>query len=683
MFGTGLGRLAAHPALAATKRRAKGLLLAASERALGPQQLRGEIDSGAAYSLTIPGLAGPYLLTRGPVSVGGWALDLRGGRPLPVRGRVGRVAMAAETIERADIQAAFAGMADLPVRCGLSLEGTARQGPSLLQVEAEREPGDWRTLFRGLVLCLDSDLGRFERGGLWRYREWRLREAEVAAADAEGQRGYAAMVGGRPSITAIVLGERNADATHASLAAQTFPACETLTVPGGAADLDAALRAAQGDYTLPLAAGDRLTPDALYTLAAACRAEPGLDLVYADEEGDGDGDDPVPFFKPGWSPDTLESVPYLGSPTLYRTAALRGLEAPAGLYDLALRFTEAPRTVKHLGRVLCRRPTTPTAPGETGPDMAALAGRLARTGRTGEIRPIAPGLRCYISDIRPAEPGPLVSVVIPTAGRELTVGGRRLDLVLDCVRGIRDRSTYRNVEIVVVYNPDIAPAKLEALAALGCRTVLYREPAFNVAAKLNLGAAAATGEMLLLLNDDVDIISPDWIERLLAQATKPHVGAVGAKLLYPDGTVQHAGVVALHGNPNHVRRGYPDGDRGYVFAAAAARNYGAVTGAVMMTRADLYSRVGGYSEEFPIHFNDVDYCYKLRRLGLHIVLEPAARLFHFESASRKPSIHPEELALFQERWPEDLIDDPFYPNGVFATAPPHAEIFLHAGTGVR
>lgn len=683
MFGTGLGRLAAHPALAGATRRGKALLLAANDRLLGPQQLQGRIDGDAWRSLTIAGLVGPFLLTRGPVAVGGWALDLAAGRPLAVRGRLGRRAMASHQVERADVRAAFAASAELPLRCGLALEGAARPGASLLRIEAERRPGEWREVYRCLVLCLDSDLGRFDRGGLWRYRDWRRREAEVAAADREGQSGYAAMVGGRPSVSAIILGRGGeAAATAASLSAQSYPACEVVLTPGDRPDLAAALRLARGDYVLPLAAGDRLTPDALYTLAAACRADPGLDLCYADEEGGADGEEPSPVFKPAWSPDTLESFHYLGVPALYRREAASGIAA-ADLFDLALRFTEGPCRVAHVGRVLCRRSALPTSAGDVAAGAEALRGRLARTGRSGTVAPVAPGLRCFRADIRLPEPGPLVSVVIPTAGRELSVGGRRLDLVLDCVRGIRERSTYRAVEIVVVNNPDMPPGKLDALAALGCRTVLYEAPAFNVAAKLNLGAAAATGGMLLLLNDDVEIISPDWIERLLAQALKPHVGAVGAKLLYPDGTVQHAGVVALHGNPNHVRRGYPDGDRGYCFSAAAARNYGAVTGAVMMTRADVFRSVGGYSEEFPVHFNDVDYCFKVRRLGLHVVFEPAARLFHFESASRKPSIHPEELQLFRSRWPQELIDDPFYPNGAFATAPPNHEIHLQAGTHVR
>lgn len=688
--GTGLRRLIEHPSLKPLRSRIKQALISFSETALGRQRLQGRIGRDGIYNLAIPGFAGPYLLTRGRVVVAGWALDLARGTALPFRARIGGRLYPAEPVERADIVADFAPIAALPLRCGGIVDTRLRPGPYLLRVEVETEPGRWRTVFRSFALALDTDFGTFDPGDISRYPEWREREARVAAADARDQRAYAAMVGHRPSVTAIVEGGDGEarDRTLASLEAQTFPGWTAILVgpdatPGhhaAAASFADALLRADGDYVLPLQAGDRLMPDALYHLAAAAHADPGTDLLYADEEAVTAGSEPLPFFKPAWSPDTLESFDYLGAPALFRTALARGLAAETP-YDLALRFTEGDRRVRHVQKILCARARAARGLDEAA-DARALEGRLDRTGRTGRVSPLLAGQGLYRTDVRPPVPDPLVTIVIPTAGRDLDVRGERRDLLIGCIRDIRERSTYRNVEIVAVVNPDLPAGKAGMLAELGCRTRLYEDPVFNVARKLNLGAELATGAYLLLLNDDVEVIAPDWIERLLAQAAKPHVGAVGGKLLYADGTVQHAGVVTLHGNPNHVRRGFPDADLGYRFSSVAARNYGAVTGAVMMTRTDLFRQVGGYSEAFPVHFNDVDFCFKLRRLGLHVVYEPACRLYHFESASRRPAIHPDELALFQERWAAETVDDPFYANHAFGTAPPNFEIFMRARTHV-
>ena len=682
-MGTGLVALLRRLPLSAPRRLAKSFLRETGLRLAGRQEVLGRMDEGdIRYSLQIPGLSGPYLLTRSAISIGGWVIDTRTGAVPQVRARLRGETVLAERLERADLRAALSDLAALPLDCGFGLDLTARPGAGILTLEAELSEERWETVFRCVVLCWDRKLPRFVEGDIWRYRDWARRE-DALSADSEGeQREYARVLAGRPSVSVVVLpGKGDRGATCASILAQTHPAHETILVDPAAetATLAAALRAARGDYVLPLLAGDRLRPEALLVLAGYLAADPSLDLVYADEDADGEGREPIPYFKPDWSPDTLEAFDYLGAPVLYRTSEARLTEAD-GPYDLALRFTETKRAIRHVPRILCRRAAAPTAPAETQDDAMALCGRLSRTGRSGRVSPIAPGLRCFRIDAGPEANPPLVSVVIPTAGRDLVLGGRPRDLVLDCVRGILERSSYARIEIVAVAGPDLPEGKRAALERLGCRIVDYAEPALNIAAKINLGAAAARGEMLLLLNDDTEVIAEDWIERLLAHALKPHVGAVGAKLLYPDGTLQHAGVVTLRGNPNHVRRGYPGRDRGYVFSTAATRNYAAVTGACMMTPAIRFREVGGYREDMPVHFNDVDYCFELRRRGFHIVMEPRAVLTHFESASRSHGVAPGELALFQRRWAADLADDPFYPNLPFATVPPCFEVFVRAET---
>jgi len=168
----------------------------------------------------------------------------------------------------------------------------------------------------------------------------------------------------------------------------------------------------------------------------------------------------------------------------------------------------------------------------------------------------------------------------------------------------------------------------------------------------------------------IEILSPFWIERMVEHFEKPHVGVVGAKLLYPDGRTQHVGVVHNYGNPDHVRRLAPRDEAGYFFSTCGVRNYMAVTGAVMMTPSNVYREVGGYSEELAVSFNDVDYCLKVQEKGLWIVYAPKVELIHMESLSRVPSADMRELAWYQKRWAPQLVSDPYYNERFFTVARP-------------
>jgi GT2 family glycosyltransferase len=208
------------------------------------------------------------------------------------------------------------------------------------------------------------------------------------------------------------------------------------------------------------------------------------------------------------------------------------------------------------------------------------------------------------------------------------------------------------------------------LAESECRRITYSDPVFNIAKKLNLGVSIANGELLLLMNDDIEILTPAWIERLLEHFEKPHVGVVGAKLLYPDEQTQHVGVVQPFGNPDHVRRRFPRNDAGYFFSTCGVRNYSAVTGACMMTPASIYREVGGYGDELAVNFNDVDYCMKVRRKGLSVVYTPSAELIHMESLSRDVSLDRGELACYRQRWAAEVVSDPFYNQRFLTVEPP-------------
>jgi GT2 family glycosyltransferase len=251
---------------------------------------------------------------------------------------------------------------------------------------------------------------------------------------------------------------------------------------------------------------------------------------------------------------------------------------------------------------------------------------------------------------------PLVSIVIPTAARRIDQRKKRWYL-LDLLRSMAG-STYRNVEIVLVHNGDIEPDLEAALAAFSPVYVHYRETVFNIARMMNLGVDAASGEYVLLLNDDMTVIAPNWLEEMLMWFSRPGVAGVGAKLLFPNDTVQHAGVLLLGQGPSHVyygaKRDYP----GLVGTNCLVRNYSAVTGACMMARRQDYIDVGGFDPFFRVNYNDIDFCLRLGRRG-RIVYTPYALLYHYESVSRDKA-PPIELQQFNERWSDIIGADPSY-----------------------
>ena len=174
---------------------------------------------------------------------------------------------------------------------------------------------------------------------------------------------------------------------------------------------------------------------------------------------------------------------------------------------------------------------------------------------------------------------------------------------------------------------------------------------------------------MLLLNDDIEIVTPEWIERMLGHFEKDHVGIVGVKLIYPDDRIQHAGVVHYHGNPDHVRRGVSRYDRGYFLSTCGVRNYAAVTGACMMVRAETYRAVSGYTEKLGVSYNDVDFCQKVRAAGYYVVYTPHAELIHFESATREPFLDQDEADYYHRKWAEEVTFDRFYNERNLSIAP--------------
>lgn len=530
----------------------------------------------------------------------------------------------------------------------------------------------------------------------------RLRRRAAAAAAYRRQRRAFNALGDAPAF-ALVLPLRTGDAaavrrTVASVRKQTYGRWELYLVPsagvevrpedaaagdrrvrvwdrptapaiGGAANYDALVRANDAAFIGFVGEGDELAPSALFHVADLLRREPELDVVYTDEARLGAAEEDEPTYKPDWAPEHLLTQPYVGRLCAYRrtlVATAGGLrDGPAAEYDLLLRLAERGARVGHVREPLYRYGREPVGP-EPGHAIArAVAEHLIRIDADADVA-LEPGGRGHRVRYR-IRGAPTVSIVIPTAGMTRDVSGRRIDLLANCVRSIVDTTDYARYEVVYVDNGDLRAGTAAALAAhrgAPVRGVTYSGP-FNVAAKMNLGAEHASGEHLLFLNDDVEVIDAEWVTAMLEYSQQRAIGAVGAKLYFPNGAIQHAGVIVPPvGSPAHVYHAFPPARQGGIPDLDVARNYSAVTGACMMTRAEVFREVGGFDPGFPVNYNDVDYCLKVRERDYRVIYTPYARLYHFESVSRVGSadgaIRPEELQRFAQRWAHVAARDPYH-----------------------
>lgn len=423
---------------------------------------------------------------------------------------------------------------------------------------------------------------------------------------------------------------------------------------------------ARGDWLAFMDQDDVLAPTALAQVAG--RVSRGdVDLLYTDEDRlDGRGCRVEPFFKPDWSPDLLRSMMYLAHLCVYRREFIEEVGRCDPRFDggqdweLALRATQRTSRIVHLPEVLYHWRLGGNSAGSGFNQVChergrqAIAEALRRGGEAGTVADGPVGCTFHVRYTLP-EPRPLVSILIPTKDQPARLAA--------CLRSLRRRTAYRPVEIIVVDNGSTTLQARWHLARCGADQLLRLPGPFNHSRLNNLAARQARGEFLLLLNDDVEALEPDWLTALVEQGCRPGVGAVGGWLLYPDGRTQHAGIAtgvgqgAMNLSSALLRDGL---DRG---TARIIRNVAAVTGACLLVRRDLYLRLSGLDEvALPTSFNDVDLCLRLRREGLRIVQTPLARLRHHESATRR--IDPVAEARFgqvlRQRWGEMLAHDPYW-----------------------
>jgi glycosyltransferase involved in cell wall biosynthesis len=450
-----------------------------------------------------------------------------------------------------------------------------------------------------------------------------------------------------------------------------------------AASMDA-LEMASGEFVALLDHDDELHPDALQLVAEAIDDEPEADYVYTDEDKiDDAGRRSHAFLKPDWSPERLRTQMY----TCHLSVLRRSLvEAVGGFraefegsqdWDLVLRVTERARRIVHVPEVLYHWRMLASSAAAAGPDAkpwayeAATRAIQAHCDRTGvEATVEHDGEFAGIYHLQPRlRHEAMVSIVIPTGGHVRDVHGELVLLVARCVESIVGRSTYPNYEIVCVIDERTDSRAVEAVRDLAgdrLRVVTCSGP-FNFSERINTGVMASEGEHVLLLNDDMEVVTPDWMERMVMYSQVPDIGAVGAKLMFGDGCLQHAGVIFEKIGPGHIYRNFPSDHGGYFNMLRAANNFQAVTGACLMSRRAVFDDVGGLSTLLPLNYNDMDYCLKLRERGLRVVLDPDTFLYHYESSSRPRGVALWETDFLHERHGNG-VPDPYYNPGFLRTS---------------
>ena len=452
---------------------------------------------------------------------------------------------------------------------------------------------------------------------------------------------------------------------------------------GIAGNTNAAMEMATGDFIVLADHDDTLPPHALYECVKAINSDPEYDVLYSDEDKlDMDGKALFdPHFKPDFNPDLLTSVNYIchlfvvNRELVEAVGGFRQEFDGAQDYDFIFRCTEAARKNCHIPKVLyhwrCHQNSTASNPEskmyafEAG--TRAIQAHFDRMGIG--VESIEKGVDFGIYHTRFVLKGqPLVSVVIPNKDHT-----QDLDT---CIRSLIERGTYPNLEFIVVENNSTDQGTFVYYDKIQKEfpnvQVVRWEKGFNFSAINNFGVQFAKGEYLLFLNNDTEIIEPDVIQEMLGYCQREDVGIVGARLLYQDDTIQHAGVVVGFGGiAGHTFIGLHKAENSYFHRAMCAQDYSAVTAACLMTKRTLFDQVGGFTEELAVAFNDIDFCMKIRSLNKLVVYNPYALLYHYESKSRGLEDTPEkvarfnrEIAIFARRWPDILKNgDPFYnPN---------------------
>lgn len=456
---------------------------------------------------------------------------------------------------------------------------------------------------------------------------------------------------------------------------------DILSNKGISQNTNAALSVASGDFIGFMDHDDILAPDALFEIAIKLENDSDIDFIYTDE-------DKVttdlskhfqPHFKPDFNLDLLRSNNYIchffavNRHIVKQIGLLREEYDGAQDYDYILRCTEVSKKIAHIPRILYHWRVHPSSTADNPSSklyayeagLHALEEHLKRTSTVGVVS-MRSDYGFY--DIEyPVNNTPLVSIIIPNKDQS--------DTLQKCIYSILNKSTYNSYEIIVIENnstEDKTFITYRELAKQGITIIKYPNKAFNYSAINNFGVKHAHGEYILLLNNDIEVITPDFIEKMLGNCQRNEVGIVGAKLYYPDNTIQHAGVIiGIGGVAGHAFLGLPRYKSGYLHKASLQMNLSAVTAACLMIKRAIYDEIGGFEESLSVAFNDIDLCLRVRKEGYLIVYNPHVEMYHYESKSRGSEDSPEKIKRFnseidymKSRWKYFLDNgDPFYnPN---------------------
>lgn len=441
-----------------------------------------------------------------------------------------------------------------------------------------------------------------------------------------------------------------------------------------------ALKMATGDYIALLDHDDLLPVNALYEVVKAINEDPEIEFIYTDEDKITTMDKPRfdPHFKPDFAIDTLRSNNYICHFSVFRKDLMEKLGGErskydgAQDYDIIIRMAETAKNIKHIPKILyhwrVHELSTAKAGGDAKPyafeaGITVLQDHLKRVGLEGTVTHGAT-LGTYKIDYK-VKGEPKVTILIPNRNEPKTLK--------TCIESILELTTYKNYEIVIIENnsteKDIFEYYKELEKNEKIKVLYYPEKGFNYSKIINYGVKNTDGEYIIQLNNDTKLLTPDWLEKMVGMNQREDVGAVGVKLYYPDGTIQHAGtIIGVYGVAGHVFRGLYKNTHGYFARESHIQNLSAVTAACIMAKRSVYEEVGYMEEAFAVAFNDIDFCLKIIKSGKKIIYNPFVEFTHYESKSRGAEDTPEkqerfkkEIDLFYERWGEyKKKGDPYY-----------------------
>ncbi len=651
------------------------------------------------------------------LKVSGWCLAISGDEITEVRARVRKNIFPARFGKlRPDIGLRYDNRPGA-LRSGFSLNATIPRGRSQFRMEARSGEGPWETFFLHPVR---GPIFREQLNGEWEtagdYARWIRSYDRLEREDVQRIREQLAKFHYLPMIS-VLLPVYNSNLRWLrrailSVQKQLYPRWELCVVDDASTDRklwpflqrcacrdprikvvrrtenghisaasNDALRLANGDFVALLDHDDELAPTALYFVALALNKNRDLQLLYSDEDKlDAQNRRSEPYFKSDWNPELFLAQNFISHLSVYRTDLIRrlggfriGFEGSQD-YDLALRCIEqiGPKEIEHLPWVLYhwRAGDQSTASSATAKPYAQEAARravqehLQRTGIAGTVVP-SHGVYLQTKYALPIE-HPLVSIIIPTRDQ--------VSPLKKCLHSVFHKTDYRTYEVIVLDNETYDSETLEFLAELTKydRVRVERiEGTFNYSRLNNRGVELSRGSFIALLNNDVEVINDDWLSEMVSRAMQPEVAMVGARLWYPNGTIQHGGVIlGAGGIAGHAHVGLRRGEPGYFARANLAQNVCAVTAACALVRREVYLQLGGFDENLAVTFNDIDFCLRLREAGYLIVWTPHADLIHHESASRgfddstpKQVRFLAEVDYMNSKWGDMLQRDPFYnPN---------------------